>query len=137
MKLPPSRLRGMRAFLHSAARSRRTVNYGRLMKRYGLSRGRALSLAIGEVDRAEQATGAPGFAPIIVRKDTGFPGGGYFCDDELPKALRRPRRRASDPRLSPAEVDYLRGQQRRTWAFYARKVRMSERISDLSGKEIP
>lgn len=119
MKLSQSRLNDMRAFLLRAARGGRTVNYGRLMKRYGLSRGRALSLAIGDVDRAEQAMGAPGFAPIIVRKDTGFPGGGYFCDDELPEVLRRPRRRASDPRLSPAEADYLRDQQRRTWAHYA------------------
>jgi len=94
------------------------VTYGQLMKRHRLSRGRRLSQTIGEIDRAECEKGRPGFAAVIVRKDTGFPGGGYFCDDELPPALRRPRGRASDPRLSSAEVRHLRQQQRRIWDYY-------------------
>jgi len=110
----------MRLCLLRAARRRSTVTYGQLMKSYHLSRGRRLSQTIGEIDRREYAEGAPGFAAIIVRRDTGFPGGGYFCDNELPPQLRRPRRRGSDPRLSPAEVRHVRGQQRRIWAFYGR-----------------
>jgi hypothetical protein len=88
------------------------------MKRHHLSRGRQLTQTIGEVDRAEYQMGRPGFAAIIVRKDFGFPGGGYFCDDTLPPNLQRPRSRASDPRLSAAEMRHLRWQQRRIWAFY-------------------
>lgn len=74
--------------------------------------------AIGLVDRDEYARGAPGFAAIIVRHDTGFPGGGYFCDDELPAGLRRRRERSNDPRLSPAEKSYLLNQQSKVWDFY-------------------
>ncbi len=110
-----------RKVLVAAASRGRTVSYGQLMKEFGLSRGRPLTKAISEVDRLEYAEGAPGFASIIVRKDTGYPGGGYFCDDELPETLRRSRDRSSDPRLSPAEVDHLINQQRRTWAYYSRK----------------
>ncbi len=94
------------------------VTYGELMKRHGLSRGHRLAQTIGEIDKAECEKSMPGFAAIIVRKDTGFPGGGYFCDDELPPALRRPRSRATDPRLSSAEVRHLKRQQRRTWTYY-------------------
>ena len=103
-----------------AARGRKTVTYGTLMKRVGLSRGRALSGMIGVVDRMEYASHAPGFAAIIVRKDTGFPGGGYFCDDTLPAGLRRSQSRASDPRLSGAERDHVRRKQEEIWRFYGR-----------------
>jgi len=97
------------------------MTYGRLMKRHHLSRGRKLSQTIGEIDRAEYEMGAPGFASIVVRKDTGLPGGGYFCDPELPPGLRRPRLRSSDPKLSPAEISYVRQQQLKVWRHYGRK----------------
>jgi hypothetical protein len=113
-----TRLRRIHADILSAARRRTVVTYGQLMKRHRLSRGRKLSQTIGEIDRAECEKGGPGFAAIIVRKDTGFPGGGYFCDDELPPALQRPRSRASDPRLSSAEIRFLRRQQRSIWDYY-------------------
>lgn len=115
----------MRGDLLRAARTHSKVTYGKLMKKYHLSRGRTLSQAIGEVDRAECAKGAPGFAAIIVRKDTGFPGGGYFCDDDLPAVLRRARARSADSRLSQAEKDHVLQQQERIWAYYAqsRKAR--------------
>ncbi len=116
--MPTKKMNGIRRDLLKAARSAKTVTYGRLMNRYGLSRGRRLSQTIGEVDRAELLRGAPGFAAIIVRKDTGFPGGGFFCDDELPQELRRNRSRASDARLSPSEIRYVKDSQRRIWTYY-------------------
>jgi len=97
--------------LLEAAREGRTVTYGRLMKKYRLSRGRRISAVLGEVDRAQRLAGAPGFAAIVVRKDTGYPGGGYFCDDELPASLRRPAARCTDPKLSAAEKEHVRQQQ--------------------------
>jgi hypothetical protein len=114
-----SDLEKMRRHLAKAAHARSKVTYGELMKNYHLSRGRRLSQAIGEVDRAEYARGSPGFAAIVVRKDTGFPGGGYFCDEELPTGLRRTRARSSDPRLSRAEKDHVLRQQEKIWAHYA------------------
>ena len=108
----------MRKELLGAARAGKTVTYGKLMRSYHLSRGKALSSAIGDVDRLEYTRGRPGFAAIIVRKDTGFPGGGFFCDVDLPPSLRRPRARGSDPRLSGEEVNYIRKAQGKIWAFY-------------------
>ena len=89
------------------------------MKLLGISRGRPLFDAIVEVDRAEYAKGAPGFAAIIVRRDTGFPGGGFFCDDSLPPSVRRPFSRANDPKLSASEMNYVKDAQRRIWDYYA------------------
>lgn len=114
----PRDLRRIRSDLLTAAMGRKVVTYGVLMKKYRLSRGRKLSRSIGEIDKAECDEGRPGFAAIVVRKDTGFPGGGYFCDNNLPPTLRRPRSRASDPRLSLAEVRHLKRQQRKIWTYY-------------------
>ena len=113
----------VRRELMRAARERRTVTYGRLMKRFGLSRGRRLSHVIGKVDRKEYESGAPGFAAIIVRKDTGYPGGGYFCGDDLPPGLRRQAGRGTDPRLSAAEKEHIGKQREKIWAYYARAAR--------------
>lgn len=110
----------VRGELTRAARARGTLTYGELMKLLGISRGRPLLDAIVEVDRAEYARGAPGFAAIIVRKDTGFPGGGFFCDDGLPPSLRRPFSRANDPKLSAAEMNYVKEAQKRIWEYYSR-----------------
>lgn len=92
------------------------------MKLLGISRGRPLLDAILAVDRGEYARGAPGFAAIIVRKDTGFPGGGFFCDDDLPPSLRRPFERASDPRLSAAEMNFVKEAQRKIWDYYSKDL---------------
>ncbi len=110
---------GLRQVLLKAARSRGKLTYGELMRLMEISRGRPLWEAIVEVDKAEYARGAPGFAAIIVRKDTGFPGGGFFCDDDLPPELRRPFERASDPKLSAAEMNYVKDAQRKVWDYYS------------------
>jgi hypothetical protein len=89
------------------------------MKIMDVSRGRPLWEAIVEVDKAEYAKGAPGFAAIIVRKDTGFPGGGFFCDDSLPPSLRRPFEKAADSRLTAAEMNYVKEAQKKIWDYYA------------------
>lgn len=117
MSEPP--VEGLRLELLRAARARGTLTYGDLMKIMGVSRGRPLFDAIVEVDKAEYAKGAPGFAAIIVRKDTGFPGGGFFCDDDLPPQLKRPFSRANDPKLSAAEMNYVKEAQRRIWDYYS------------------
>lgn len=106
------------ALLAAAARRRQKVTYGRLMKRFGVSRGVALSRLIGAVDQRECRRGAPGFAAMVVRKDTGYPGGGYFCGDDLPPRLRRRRGRGADPRLTPAERAHVRKRQEAVWDYY-------------------
>jgi hypothetical protein len=99
-----------------------TVTYGYLMKKYRVSRGhpRGAGIAgvIGEIDRFEYQRGAPGFAAIAVRKDTGYPGGGYFCDGALPRALRKPKSQSTDPKLSSAQKEHIRKQQKAIWAYY-------------------
>jgi hypothetical protein len=112
-------LEALRAELLHVAKTRGTLTYGQLMSLMGISRGRPLFEAIVEVDRAEYGRGAPGFAAIIVRKDTGFPGGGFFCDDGLPPTLRRPFSRAADPKLSAAEMNYVKEAQKRIWDYYS------------------
>ncbi len=95
------------------------MTYGELMAIMGISRGPKLFDAISAVDRDEYKRGAPGFAAIIVRKDTRYPGGGFFCDDSLPLPLRRPFSRANDPRLSAAEINYIKEAQRKIWDYYS------------------
>ena len=108
----------MRRELAVAARARTTVTYGQLMNKHRLSRGGPLTRAIEEVDREEYRRGSPGFAAIIVRKDTGFPGGGFFVDEKLPRDLVRKKERSTDPRLSAREKRYVKRQQERIWTYY-------------------
>ncbi|MDG6901139.1 MAG: hypothetical protein JRM80_04180 [Nitrososphaerota archaeon] len=121
--MPTPGIDALREELLRAARARGTLTYGQLMKILGISRGRPLFDAIVEVDRAEYAKGAPGFAAIIVRKDTGFPGGGFFCDNDLPASLKRPFSRADDPKLSAAEINYVKEAQKKIWDHYSTSPR--------------
>jgi hypothetical protein len=92
-----------------AATERRTVTYGFLMSKFRLSRG------------APAGNGVVGV--IGVRKDTGYPGGGFFCWNEIPPALRRARREGSNPRLSDAEKRYVRRLQEEIWGYYGGELR--------------
>ncbi len=115
----------MRKELLSAARRRETVTYGQLMARFGLTRGssgKTVLGMVGEVDREESRKGAPGFAAIVVRKDTGYPGGGFFCWDDVPPELRRPADKCQNPRLSQAEKAYVRKLQKKIWEFYGNQA---------------
>ena len=98
------------------------MTYGHLMKKFGISRGHPRGAGIvgviGEIDRLEHNKGHPGFAAIVVRRDTGFPGGGYFCYDALPLRVRRPRGQGANPRLSCAEREYVKAEQTRIWEYY-------------------
>jgi hypothetical protein len=114
----------VREMLMEAAAARRTVTYGRLMKKFKISRGHPAGVGIvgviSEIDRFEYERGAPGFAALVVRKDTGYPGGGYFCYDDLPVSLRRHNSQSANPRLSDAEKKYVRGQRERIWKYYSK-----------------
>jgi len=117
----------VRRELLRAAADRRTVTYGSLMRKFRISRGapggKGIAGVIGEIDRHEAQRKAPGFAAIVVRKDTGYPGGGFFCWDGVPPALRRAKREGLNPKLSDAEKKYVRKLQKGIWGFYQREVR--------------
>ncbi len=112
----------VRRELVRAARDRKTVTYGSLMRKFRLSRGapggKGVVGVVGEIDRSEARRGAPGFAAIVVRKDTGFPGGGFFAWEGVPSGLRRPKREGSNPRLTDAEKRYVRELQEEVWSHY-------------------
>lgn len=112
----------MRKELIKAAVERRTVTYGYLMEKFGISRGssggESVVGALGEIDKDEYRNGAPGFAAIVVRKDTGYPGGGFFCWDGIPVELRRPNGEGQNPRLSESEKRYVEAERERIWTYY-------------------
>ena len=101
----------MRRVLVGAAAERKTVTYGQLMKKFGLSRGsgrgNTVVGALDEIDGAERAAGAPGFAAIVVRKDTGYPGRGFFAGD-------------GGSRLTPSEKELADKERERIWSYYRR-----------------
>ena len=113
--------------LVEAARKRKTVTYGYLMKKFGISRGhpsgRGIAGVIGEIGRYEHERGAPGFGAIVVRKDTGYPGGGYFCYDDLPSHLRRAKSQSANPRLSRTEKEHIDAERMTIWNYYQRPHR--------------
>lgn len=114
----------VRQELLRAALERRTVTYGLLMLKFGFTRGgggeRSVVAALSEIDRDEARKGGPGFAALVVRKDTGFPGGGFFCWKDVPPEIRRSDAGSQNPRLSEKEKEYVRGQQEAIWNHYRR-----------------
>ena len=112
----------MRQELIKAAVERRTVTYGYLMKKFRMSRGSVdgdtVVGALSEIDNHEYETGAPGFAAIVVRKDTGYPGGGFFCWDGVPAEARRKKDAAQNPNLSDSEKRYVDEERVKIWNYY-------------------
>jgi len=105
-----------------AAIERKTVTYGYLMKKFGLTRGdpagEGVVAVVGKIDREERQKGAPGFAAIVVRQDTGYPGGGFFCWEDIPSTLKRKKSEGLNPKLSEAEKKYVRELQEEIWNYY-------------------
>jgi hypothetical protein len=118
-------LEELRQELIQAAASRRTLTYGYLMKKFNLSRGSSAGEtivgALAEIDRHEYAVGAPGFAAIVVRKDTGYPGGGFFTWEGLPNGLRRLHSQAQAPILTEPERRYVDEEREKIWAYYGHR----------------
>jgi hypothetical protein len=112
----------VRDALIEVARKRKTITYGYLMKKFRISRGHprgsGIAGVIGKISGYENERGAPGFGAIVVRKDTGYPGGGYFCYDDLPGGLRRARSQSANPKLSRAEKEYIDAERETIWNYY-------------------
>jgi hypothetical protein len=77
------------ALLLDAATSQTTVTYGEAARvafhgRFSARSGALMDL-LGEVDSEQEAARGVMIASLVVRKDTGMPGEGYFAfaDDEL------------------------------------------------------
>jgi hypothetical protein len=125
MRKEEVRLREVRKELVAAAAEGRTVCYGHLMKKFGIPRGhprgKGIASVIGAVDDMQRKKGAPGFASLVVRKDTGYPGGGFFCSADIPGRLRRPRSEGSNPRLTNAEKKYVDTLRKKAWVYYTRR----------------
>ena len=106
--------------LVDAAAARKTVTYGQLMKKFGVSRGsgrgNTVVEALDEIDRAERAAGAPGFAALVVRKDTGYPGQGFFAGKGKGSGGGD-----GGSRLTPADKEYADRQRERVWSYYRRQ----------------
>jgi hypothetical protein len=120
--MPVMSSEAMREELLKAAVERRTVTYGYLMDKFGISRGptggETVVGAIAEIDKKEYERGAPGFAAIVVRKDTGYPGGGFFCWEGLPPELRRPKSESQNSILTDEERRYVDGEREKIWTYY-------------------
>jgi len=112
----------LRQELIRTAAEGKTVTYGYLMKKFGVSRGSSegdtIVGSIDEIDKREYLAGAPGFGAIVVRKDTGYPGGGFFCWDSIPPELRRSKDQGNNPRLSQTEKRYIKQEQEKIWRYY-------------------
>jgi hypothetical protein len=65
-----------RAHLAEIARQKRTVNYSDIMNEFG-GRGH-IGKVLDEVNRREHAKGHPMLSALVVQKDTGRPGDGFW-----------------------------------------------------------
>jgi hypothetical protein len=102
--------------LVAAARERRPVSYGLLLRYFGrkvtpVTVG-ALCRDLGAVCRRVEEKGGPDLAVLVVRQADGLPGEGYFT------SLRRSEGYAG-PSSGPDASRFIRERQVRTFAHYA------------------
>ncbi|MBC8100598.1 MAG: hypothetical protein H7Y11_14240 [Armatimonadetes bacterium] len=75
----------MRTLLIETARQQRTVTYSALAAQLSLHhRAPAFHHLIRAVDADETAAGRPSLAALVVRKDTGIPGAGFYAGAPMP-----------------------------------------------------
>jgi hypothetical protein len=102
--------------LIQAARERRSVTYGELLRYFERKVTRvtvgALCRDLGLVCRRVEAAGGPDLAALVVRKSDGLPGEGYF------RALRD-ESGYKGPSVGPRAARLVARRQREVFAYYA------------------
>ena len=86
----------LRALLIPLAVAGQTISYGEVAKRVGQPWSRAFSStlmrALKEVDRINKSAGEPSLMSLVVNRETGLPGGGFFDQIEETAASAAARR---------------------------------------------
>ncbi len=100
--------------LHSLAWKGRTVTYGRLMRRYGISRGGKVGIGnildiLNERERCRSScrNSLHHISAVVVLANTDYPSGGFFGVDGLPQGIERSERLWTRPALSPREKEFV------------------------------
>ena len=121
-------LKNVRGTLIDAARRGTTIDYDDLMRMHEIPRGHADHLSgvgnvVGDISALESEHGRPLLSVIVVRKDSrtkkdpyGFPGGGFFGLEAVPKSLLRSG--VFEKPLSAEEKYFAKQEQQRVWHYW-------------------
>jgi hypothetical protein len=113
----------VRLIVESAKRGR-TITYGEIMRKCRIPRGqpthngKAIGDVVGRISEWTWETSGIYLSAIVVHKDTGYPGGGFFGLSGIPAKFARDEAGWGDRRLTPGEKSFLskRQQEVLTWA---------------------
>ncbi len=108
--------------LHDLAGKAKTVTYGKLSRRYAISRGgeRGIGNILDIINERERCRSRcrdslHHISAVVVLANTDYPSGGFFGVDGLPEGLERSERLWTNPTLSRREKEYIE----RVWEHLA------------------
>ena len=107
-----------------SAKKGRTITYGEIMRKCGIPRGqpthngKAIGDVVGRISEWTRENWGIYLSAIVVHKDTGYPGGGFFGLSGIPAEFARDEAGWDDRRLTADERSFLskRQQEVLTWA---------------------
>jgi hypothetical protein len=113
MKVPGDIRDDVLLLLIRAAQKERTVGYGPIMRACGIPRGqavdngKAIGNIVGVISEWTFERWGVYLSSIVVHKDTGYPGGGFFGLPGMPSRFRRDSSRWTDQALSADEKAFI------------------------------
>lgn len=117
---------GVRLIWKSAKRGL-TITYGEIMRECGVPRGqpvrngKAVGDVVGQISEWTREEWGIYLSAIVVRKNTGYPGGGFFGLRGIPKAFARDEAGWADQRLTADEKIFLRKRRQEAFGWAKRR----------------
>lgn len=106
-----------------SAKKGQTITYGEIMRKCRIPRGqpthngKAIGDVVGRIREWTWENRGIYLSAIVVHKDTGYPGGGFFGLSGIPSKFARDEAGWSDRKLTTAEKSFLSKRQQEAFAW--------------------
>lgn len=126
-RVPTSLREDVVRLIWESARRGRAITYGEIMRVCHVPRGqlihngKAVGDVVGEISEWTWDTWGIYLSAIVVRKNTAYPGGGFFGLKGIPTTFARGEEGWSDRRLTADEKGFLRKRQQEVFAWAKRR----------------
>jgi hypothetical protein len=113
----------IRKRLIEVAKKGSKISYKELMDEFCLARGGHPSAknrvgdVVGDISNFEHSNGRPLISSVVVHKNNGYPGSGFFGLDGIPEQLRRTEKSFKNP-LSLDDKKFVQEEQKRVWDWW-------------------
>ena len=114
----------VRPYLVALAKDGRTVTYSILQSDLHLPRQDTGEI-LGEVSNREHKDGRPRLSALVVRKDTGLPGVGFFGLDGVPPQIRWPQEKEVSAEVTEKRASFALEERKRVFDYWQKPPAVS------------